>query len=896
MTATTLGLNSPVMFMGAYVKNVSSNLGMSINPSTVTVMLVEDPPNNIYFQQPEVGTFHTLQVGNNWSFGGVVTRVEKDIRLISGRAIRVTLADPREIMRSIPVILAPGFQDVAVVVQATECSVLDLFGAYAIGGGALNLSGWTEAGMQYSRLVYALNGDDILFGSTHIPIPQQIAKAFGVQYRFDLSEVDALVDPDYRINTNLVPISNLIEDLSSKFSFDWYVDSTLASDGIVDVTIRIIDRAEDNIDISLPEFLSTHTGRVISCSSGVELRNDVAFSVLCGAPVEQLQRLSIRGMANEPIDLTTESGTNAYIMTEEEIRAVIAGRHQWELWLAMQAGAPSEDFNSSGNIDFNGGFSRRGFSRYGGFLNDFDIDPLFFVRNSNEIQNLINGSPNIPKNPLRNNLALLSARYSNAGKVFEKLRAHSDKSYGKRWVHEDVSDDIIDSAWTRDTLAGLVSPSVSVGSNDPNEYFRQSDGRTRAYVEFTNEDAGGAFSLGLSNLTTLFGNQDVFRNVTAFGETFSTILPGLPGQIGGVLNLELRNNFNPLNCIVTGMEKADYVYNSSSTLSPSSKTSLYVAGTVEKDGVISINGPVLEKTLSIDALFELILNSGQAGGGVSGVIGGGGANGQNINVQVLNQLVQLGVNPNDAVDILYSPDNNGDSKPRAVPPAGADAAQAAAASGVGAADADGNVFGHNQRLKARLKRVYGNHLFNMGVKAFQPKYAYIPVKSRYKRYGPVFATEREGAQGRLEIIQDDGFSPWEFGSAALMLDAMQRKVDNASSNQKEVFSANISIEGFPAFNLGDSLEKNANINSMTINFGDNGVSTNYSLQTFVRKFGEFTKEDWARIALFANSGALKLTPNQQSLFNNRSLFRVAKQLKGGTMYPGMSVGGAGSLE
>jgi hypothetical protein len=896
MTATTLGLNGPVMFLGAYVKNVTSNLGMSINPSTVTVMLVEDPPNGINFTQPAVGSFQLLEVGAAFSFGGVITKIEKDIRLISGRAIRVTIADPREIMRCIPVILCPGFQDVAYAVAQTECSVLDLFGAYAIGGGALNVSGWTEAGIQYSRLVSALSGDNIRFGTTLVPIDQQVAKAFGVQYRFDLSELDELVDPDYRINTNLAPISNIIEDLSSKFSFDWYIESELATDGIVDVTIKVIDRAEDNIDISLPEFLSSHDGRVVSCTSGVELRNDVAFTVLCGASVEQLQRLSIRGMANEPMDLTTESGSNAYVMTEEEMRVVIAGRHQWELWLAMQAGAPSEDFNSSGNIDYNGGFSRRGFSRYGGYLNDYDIDPLFYVRNSSEIQNLINGSPNIPKNPLRNNLALLSAKYTNAGKVFEKLRAHSEKSYGKRWVHEDVSDDIIDSAWTRDTIAGLVSSSVSVGSTDPNEYFRQSDGRTRAYVEFTNEDAGGAFSLGLSNLTTLFGDQNVFRNVTAFGNTFSTILPGLPGQIGGVLNLELRNNFSPGNCIVTGMEKCDYVYNSSATLTPSSKTSLYVAGTVEKDGVICIGGPVLEQTLSIDALFQLILNSGAAGAGVSGVIGGGGMNGQAINAQILNQMVQQGISPNDAVDILYSPDNNSVSKSRAIPPAGAEAAQAASASGVGAADADGNIMGESIRVKARLKRVYGNYLFNMGVRAYQPKYAYIPVKSRYRRYGPVYATEREGAQGKLEIIQDDGFAPWEFGSAALMIDAMQRKVDNASSNQKEVFSANITIEGFPAFNIGDSLEKNANINSIVINFGDNGVSTSYSLQTFVRKFGEFSKEDWARIALFANSGALKILPNQQALFHNRSLFRVSKQLKGGTQYPGMSVGGAGSLE
>lgn len=56
------------------------------------------------------------------------------------------------------------------------------------------------------------------------------------------------------MNTNLNPISNLIEDLSSRNAFDWFVEFTRAADNIIDVTIKLVDRSIDNIDLDLQFF------------------------------------------------------------------------------------------------------------------------------------------------------------------------------------------------------------------------------------------------------------------------------------------------------------------------------------------------------------------------------------------------------------------------------------------------------------------------------------------------------------------------------------------------------------------------------------------------------------------------------------------------------------------
>lgn len=807
MTTTNLGLNGqPVKFLGAYVKNISSSLGLSTNPSVVTVTLVEDTFSNAIFQEPTVGDFVTISVGPTWTFSGIIKRYERDIRNISGRQINVTIHDAREIMRSIPIILAPGYEAVTMRVRNTECSVLDVFSAFYVENSTFNLSGWNQSGMQFKRIISALHGDNINFGNTLVSIARQTIRSFGETYRFNLQEVADRVDNEYRVNTNLIPLTNLIEDFSQRHSFDWFIESERASDGVIDVTVRIIDRSRDQNTLSLPTFLANHNGRVLSCTSGIELRNDVSCMALMGAPVENLTRLEIKGLANEPIDLAANSGSHRYLMTETEMRVVLGGKIAWEIWLGVD-----EDNGGGG-----------GFSRYGGILRDEDIDSLF-VLNQIFSSNLIDSNGNLPKNKKKKAnylLGIQDARFQNAGRIYEKLHAHAEATYGKRWVHGTLFDEVIESAWTRDVVAG---------DNDPNTFFRQSDGRTRAYVEFNNSAAGGGGSLGLTNLRNLFGNQNVFKDIINFSDTFSTTLPGDPGDNGAIINCELRNQFY-VGGEVFNTDKSNYVYNDpdkpfsifseeiqviegegAGGNQSAPRHTLWMSCTIDRDGVVTLPTSVVEKLPTPDELLNIAIRMASASG---------------------NQTKR---------------------------------------------DAEGNTLTVNDYLKDLIKRFYGTALFEIAARCYQPNVVYVPTRSRYLRYGPVFSSELDGeTQGKLEILQDDGFAPWEFGGLSLMSGAMQLKVDNATSLQREIFSANINVEGYPELNIGDALEKNANINSISISFGSQ-LTTSYGLQTFTRKFGEFTKEDWARLALFGNGAAARALPQNQISHVNNAQVVVTKQ-------------------
>jgi hypothetical protein len=788
MTATSLGLNGePVRFLGAYAKNVSTSLGLTSSPSTCNVSLVEDVPDGVVFQIPVLGHFYTVEVGDNFTFSGVVTKYDKDVRNISGRLISVSLSDPREIMKSIPMILAPGYRDILGIIRPTNCSVVDVFGAYDdFTTTGLNLSGWNQAGMEVRRIISHFHGEDVFIGSNSFifSVEQATTKAFGERYRFDFSEITPFIDGSVRINNNLINIADFVQELANRNAFDWYVESERASDNIIDVTIKRIDRRENNTDISLQQFLDDNEGYVMFARSGVELRNDIAISVLLGSPVESIRIVNIEGLANEPIDLSEEGGDDDYTMTEMEMRSVLAGKQSWETWLVIPT------------TDGGGG----GFSRYGAGLSDDVIKPIF----DNAVEAV---RQQFGKNPSRNHDNLTNQQRENAGRIFEKLKGHAENAYGKRFIFANIVDvDKIDAAWTVDVVAGNA---------DANEYFRNEQGKTRCYVEFSSD---ASTSLGFqADLNDIFGTP---------GQLF----PGTAGfQNGNALVLSLVNSFERNTSSqtnwMTEADKKNWIVDNGK---------LYVAATIEDNSnIVRLDAPVMEGSPNPNELTELIIAK-----------------------------VRLS-NPSDA--------NTAD--------------------GISVAEAD--------RAIDNLTSIYGGHAEGLQIfgRCFQPKNVYLPTRSKYTRYGPVFSSSLTNqSEGKLEIEVDDGFAPWEFGGFTVMLDAMQIKADNQASTVREVQTADITVEGFPRFSIGESLGRNSNINNINISFGDT-VSTQYQLQSFLRKFGELSKEDLARLSLFARRGGARTLPQDTVAFIDKYRTRITGQFSGKGSSPGAgTTGGVDSFD
>jgi len=760
MTATNLGLGGqPASFFGALVAQANTSLGLAQSPSTCTVTLAEDlnsvPP--AIFVEPTIGSYYRFRSGQ-LLFGGVVTSYQYDVRNIGGRQITVNMSDPREIMKSIPIIIAPGYRTVASTIAQTNCSVLDIYGAFDdFTNTGLNLSGWNQAGIPYEDIAQALSGGHTVRRGTNFFLQPQIGKAFGENYFFDLTEVTAKVDPNYRVNTNLISVGDLIQELASKHSFDWFVESRRNTpENRIDVSVKVIDRSVDNIDLDIDSFLAANSGLVVSASRGYELRNDVACAVLLGASVEALSAQTIRGLANNPVDLTTEAGASQYFMEEEEMRYVLAGKRWWKLWVEM----------NNGLIRYSVGGAAK-------------LAPLWSPGDASDVGNQLGINPD--------RFNILEAEEEITGRIYDKLLGHAQSTYGKRFLFSGTYDvEYIDAAWTADAVAG---------NNDPNEYFRNSEGKTRCYVEFAPTNA----------LTATVDNPPSF--IFGQGANAPQSLP-----------LGLRNSFDGENAI-TNADKSDWVYKNGK---------LYVAGTIEDGNVVKIDSPV--------------------------IIGSS--------------------NPTEGTVAVA------DAGPTTVKTTPTSANQTS---------------GDRNTVKRMYALGEGGGSLHQG--AYQPIRVFVPVKSKFNRYGPVYASNVSStSEGKLVIEQDDGFSPWEFGGTQLMLDAMQFKVDNSASSVKVVENANITIEGYPKLNIGATLGKNSNVNNISIAFG-NGVQTSYELRSFLREFGELSKEELASLSLFARRGGAMTLPQDIVSFINKYRAVVSKQFGGkGSTSSGATAGGAGNFE
>lgn len=162
-------------------------------------------------------------------------------------------------------------------------------------------------------------------------------------------------------------------------------------------------------------------------------------------------------------------------------------------------------------------------------------------------------------------------------------------------------------------------------------------------------------------------------------------------------------------------------------------------------------------------------------------------------------------------------------------------------------------------------------------KAAMPGFAAVPLESQAAVYGPwinypwlvrkeIFTNPDirnndiylknsiENLVGGLKVNIVEEFAPWKFGSMKnLDMEAITR-VENDSNYQIQQEVGTVNIPGAPIYRIGDFVDKISGlnsgpiINSIRTNIGDGGISTEYSLRTFTRRFGLFNKENAQRAA------------------------------------------------
>jgi len=120
---------------------------------------------------------------------------------------------------------------------------------------------------------------------------------------------------------------------------------------------------------------------------------------------------------------------------------------------------------------------------------------------------------------------------------------------------------------------------------------------------------------------------------------------------------------------------------------------------------------------------------------------------------------------------------------------------------------------------------------------------YIPLQWNYIKYGPW--VNGDAYSRPVNLIEDSKLNPWNYGNYSRMNEAASIIADRANTLTHTIAYATVTVEGYPEFNLGNSIvtsenDDMCNISDISMNFGTDGIKTTYKFKSFFGPNG-FTK-------------------------------------------------------
>lgn len=332
------------VFLGASIRAdrpISYRLGYNEDSSSMTIHLVNDTCRTTgtkiaydlqtktvvgatldlqpyTFQDPDPGfTFPVpgepvyFRLGDNFEFGGICQSWVETNSTSEKPSYAVTIVDPREILEGCQVILdgyvggtysTPNVFNVFALQerygsQCGEALLSDLTGPGAFGGSQNN-----DFGMSWNRIRSSLMMmiSSIPALNTNWSYGGRI-KYCGYQYLLDLTEIPRV--NNYRVNADSISIADLIKEITTFLSCDYYTTlEHVMIGGEVHgiIKIHVIDRrAVPNLN-SIDSFIGNSDG-VVESEKGRELRSDKNASILVGgAKIDMFTQVNNLGDVSQP--------------------------------------------------------------------------------------------------------------------------------------------------------------------------------------------------------------------------------------------------------------------------------------------------------------------------------------------------------------------------------------------------------------------------------------------------------------------------------------------------------------------------------------------------------------------------------------------------------------------
>lgn len=798
-------ITSPIIFGSGYVKRLSSSLGFGTSPTIVELEIVDDPDGQLGTQlnfastQLVPGNISGIHIGN-FHFNGVVQSWQKQYS-VNGITHNVKLSDPRIIFPDVYLIAngrGPSLPSQANIAVGTGIyNVINVWDYYGNDPAAQ----YNEHGMPWNKIKHALESTGLV-------------TVYNKQFRLVFST--GFTSPDYyRINGDDFSLDACLNTVANALGIDYFVEidptGYIHNTGLNNIYIRSVQRQITATGSNIFDYITEKQsdGTLISYTLGQELRNGPTDVILLGANKRFIQTFTDTfpsyGRTAEGRILT---GAGNSVSLGASFKALDdPDRHSGYVILENIVTSNPSLLSNLPTI------SPEGKTRY---LTSTSYPPGATV---DELTNAIVGyrpTENVMRAALFSQASWEAILFKEQQEIAKKLqisgiaiRLPEDST---QWISTNFVNPFTSAPKMRSERLGGVHRT------------REQEAIIRLFYESTKSVADTYY--GKEWLINLPVNYDAFVEDSADGAGLkfrygyriadAGWYENAPSELkhAGNVNFRTENGLHKAHILLNdarlnqsagaviknpdGNNFDSYSYNLQIDLSHVSKekylesgNDIYLACDVEQDAtnlaraIVRIDNPIE---------FALAIEVNPSVGSFKDAIGSD-----------INYTVSATGIPSSYLEFWLA---------------------------MGAS---------NAIQLNNLSQIYDNNR-DLGLAPQRLTYidlVQVPIENELSVYGPFYATGIY--HGGTNVIRDDSLAPWTYGGYSSMNTAGQALANMSLMNRTVIDVASFSVAGLPEYGLGDLLGENANISSISMSLGTDGLVTSYSLQTFISPLTRMAK-------------------------------------------------------
>lgn len=903
-TSDTSCVDNVYKFMGCSVVSLDMSLGLNGAGSNLTITLVEDTENGDSFNAPSIPSLHAFSlpkggvgqpifVGNSFSFNpngytsptntpfyfcGVCTKYHRVERDVSGKTIEISLVDPRELMGGVQCLLsgfslsqnigagAPRFTGVK--------NVIDVFGYYDYG----MESDKNEFGMPWNKIRTAIE-------NTRVTVND-------IRMEFNFTGDAYNRTPSwYRLDGEITDILNICQKVAQDGGADYITVARKVNSTLCVIEIRAIPRKRDNAvtKAELDSFISARSSIVSTAQVGKEYRNEPTSQIIVGGrrnknyvawPAQYDSTLHMTG-TQEDYSKFPASVKDRFFDTPGAIFPFWGFDDDYKYPLAepflpldhLVFDKRSEDFAAvTAKIP----------------LCKFDIKNKT-VRSVSHSDVFLDGDGNEDSRPWAELVATKVDQSTDLDGYIRGLPLNTEVLHAAlvsmeafqlvyRIYYPEIAESLFFLKIGWDDLASLKNEGEA-------DWYKKIDVNISPFIQDPLAEPGGG-SYQLKRHTIMYNfRQQIYEVVRAYADEYlgkrflvclprSTIMqrifngqtvptrvdrPEIEYSVDTVGYWEiLPTEFDGLSSNPETKNKEKQIREKFMAEDGRFYPMVFMDWKPRGNGSFKSNGnnPVMFQDLPIDEFRPNRI----AGGNPDWVV-------------MTASITQMVKRPDLAVveipsAVRFDP-SFGNNTLLGIPPDNTGVKFASSNSirelfwmmyhKEKTVDSEGtNVFANATEAyhafeywSKRLASVFSNpNAFTFSdYRCIDLKAVIIPLTSNWVTYGPWYYGSSD-AKGMVQVEIDESLVPWNFDRPTSgdwddnLNEAGEERLERSLANLDYADSASITVAGFPEFSLGSALGYNSNISGMSVNFSRDGVTTNYTLSSYVAIPSNYRKSDF----------------------------------------------------